>query len=158
MWALYPGRNKFRPEGEDHQHPQRGHQVDEEVEGLARGGVAPVHVLPHHQHGLPRCQSLDLRQLSVKRLLLALLRGEIERRGTVYEMEKGHTYWIGEFAGNFFSNKGKGSLLDQTEVKCFGFNDADTNNTRNKQGGYCVWTDADGDHAYSVWEANDTLG
>jgi hypothetical protein len=78
--------------------------------------------------------------------------------GRVYELEKGHTYWVGELAGKFFSNKGKGSLLDQAEVKCFGFTDADTNNKRSKQGGYCIWTDADGDHAYSVWEANDTLG
>ena len=87
--------------------------------------------------------------------------GEFDWHGTggrMYELEKGHTYWVGEVAGKFFSNKGKGSLLDQAEVKCFGFNDADTNNERSKQGGYCVWTDADGDHAYSVWEANDTLG
>jgi len=37
--------------------------------------------------------------------------------GWVYEMEKGHTYWIGENAGKFFNNKGKGSLLDQADVK-----------------------------------------
>jgi hypothetical protein len=54
MWAADPGRRKLWPEGEDHQHPQSGHPVDDEVEGLARGRVAPVHVLPHHQHWLPR--------------------------------------------------------------------------------------------------------
>ena len=37
--------------------------------------------------------------------------------GRVYELEKGHTYWVGEVAGKFFSNKGKGSLLDQADVK-----------------------------------------
>jgi hypothetical protein len=78
--------------------------------------------------------------------------------GRVYEMEKGHTYWIGEFVGICFNNKGKGSLFDQAEVRCFGFNDVDANNKRIKQGGHCVSTDADGDHAYSTWEANDTLG
>ena len=43
-------------------------------------GIAPVHVLPHHQYRLSGRQPLDLRQLGVKRLLLALLRREIERR------------------------------------------------------------------------------
>jgi hypothetical protein len=78
--------------------------------------------------------------------------------GRNYEMEKGHTYWVGEVVGKFFNDKGKGSLFDQAEVRCSGFNDTDANNKRIKEGGYCVWTDADGDHAYSIWEANDTLG
>ena len=30
------------------------HPINKEVEGLARGGVTPVHVLVHHQHGLSR--------------------------------------------------------------------------------------------------------
>ena len=62
MGAPDPGRRELRPEGEDHQHPQRGHPIDEEVERLARGGIAPVHVLPHHQHRLTCRQSLELRQ------------------------------------------------------------------------------------------------
>ena len=41
-----------------------GSSIDDQVERLARGRVAPVHVLQHHQHGLPRRQSLDLRQLA----------------------------------------------------------------------------------------------
>ena len=75
-----PGRRELWPEGEDRQHPQRRRPVDEEVQQLARGGVAPMQVLPHHQHRLTCRQSLDLRHLGVKRLLLALLRGEIEGR------------------------------------------------------------------------------
>jgi putative ABC transport system substrate-binding protein len=78
--------------------------------------------------------------------------------GQVYEMEKGHTYWVGEIAGKFFNTKGKSSLFDQAKAMCFGFNDVDSNNKKNKHGGYCVITDADGDHAYNMYEANDTLG
>jgi hypothetical protein len=80
MWAADPGRRKFWPEGEDHQHPQPENPIDEKVEGLARGGIAPVHVLPYHQHRLTRRQPLKLCQLGMKRLLLELLRSEIERR------------------------------------------------------------------------------
>jgi hypothetical protein len=39
------GARELRPEGDDHQHPQRGHAVDEKVERLPRGGIAPVNVL-----------------------------------------------------------------------------------------------------------------
>jgi ABC transporter substrate binding protein len=78
--------------------------------------------------------------------------------GKGYEIEKGHIYWIGERAGKFFNNKGKGSLFDQAEVNCFGFDDVDANNKTSKHGGYCVIADTDGDHAYLVFEANDTPG
>jgi hypothetical protein len=70
-----------------------------------------------------------------------------------YEMEKDHTYGMGELAGKFFNNKGQGSLFDQADVRCFGFHDVDAK--RIKQGGYCVIADADGDHAYFIYEAND---
>jgi hypothetical protein len=72
--------------------------------------------------------------------------------GKGYEMEKDHTYGIGEFAGKFFNNKGQANLFDQAEVRCFGFNDVDAK--RIKQGGYCVVADTDGDHAYLKYEAN----
>jgi hypothetical protein len=80
LGAADPGRRELRPEGDDHQHPQPGHPIHEKVEGLARGGIAPMHVLPYHQHRLTRRQPLELCQLGVKRPLLALLRREIERR------------------------------------------------------------------------------
>ena len=80
MRAPDPGRRELWPEGEDHQYPQRGHPINEKVEELTRGGIAPVHVLPHHQHWLTRRQPFELRKLGVKRLLLALLGREIERR------------------------------------------------------------------------------
>jgi hypothetical protein len=80
MRATDPGRRKLRPEGKYHQCPQRGHSIDEEVERLARGRIAPVHVLPHHQHRLPRGKSLDLRQLGMKHPFLALLRRQVKGR------------------------------------------------------------------------------
>jgi hypothetical protein len=78
-----PRWRKLRPEGDDRQDPQRGHPIDEQVQRLPRGGVAPVHVLVHHQHGLSRSQSFDPHRLRMKRLLLALLRGEVQRRVAV---------------------------------------------------------------------------
>src|SRR5215469_10824371 len=50
MWAAYPRRREFRPKGDDHEGTQRWHPVYEQVERLSRGGVAPVDVLPQHQH------------------------------------------------------------------------------------------------------------
>jgi putative ABC transport system substrate-binding protein len=85
--------------------------------------------------------------------------GEYDWHGTggkAIEMEKGHIYAHGESAGKFFNDRGKGSLLDQAEVQCIGSFDTDTKNKRAKQGGYCVITDTDGDHAYWMWESSGT--
>jgi hypothetical protein len=30
--------------------------------------------------------------------------------GKAYEIEKGHIYWVGEFSGTFFNDKGAGGL------------------------------------------------
>jgi hypothetical protein len=38
--------------------------------------------------------------------------------GKAYQIEKGHVYWVGEFTGTFFNDKGKGSLFDRAGVKC----------------------------------------
>ena len=37
--------------------------------------------------------------------------------GKAYQIEKGHVYFVGEFSGTFFNDKGKGSLFDQAGVK-----------------------------------------
>jgi hypothetical protein len=71
--------------------------------------------------------------------------------GKAYELEKGHFYWVGEFSGTFFNDKGPGSLFHRAGVKCPAFFDADFNNKKSKAGGYCVITDLDGDQAYCVW-------
>ena len=72
--------------------------------------------------------------------------------GKSYELEKGHVYWIGEFSGTFFNDKGKGSLFDRAAVRCPAYNDIDFNAKKNRYSGVCVITDTDGDNAYLKWE------
>ena len=72
--------------------------------------------------------------------------------GKAYEIEKGHYYWVGEFSGTFFNDKGEGSLLHRAGVKCPAYNDLDFNNKSSKASGYCVMTDTDGDQAYASWQ------
>ena len=72
--------------------------------------------------------------------------------GKAHQIEKGHFYWVGEFSGTFFSDKGKGGLLHRAGVKCPAFFDADYNNKRHRGGGYCVMSDPDGDQAYASWQ------
>ena len=71
--------------------------------------------------------------------------------GKVYQLEKGHVYWVGEFSGTFFNDKGKGSLFHRAGVKCPAFNNLDFNAKKGNAGGYCVITDTDGDQAYLSW-------
>jgi len=73
--------------------------------------------------------------------------------GKAQEIEKGHVYWVGEFSGTFFNDKGPGSLFHRAGVKCPAFNDVDLNNKKGKAGGYCVITDTDGDQAYLSWRS-----
>ena len=72
--------------------------------------------------------------------------------GKASELEKGHLYWVGEFGGVFFNDKGKDSLFDHAGVKCPAFNDLDVNNKKGKAGGYCIISDATGDQAYLTWK------
>ena len=37
--------------------------------------------------------------------------------GKAHQVEKGHFYWVGEFSGTFFNDKGKGSLFHRAGVK-----------------------------------------
>jgi hypothetical protein len=61
--------------------------------------------------------------------------------GKAYQIEKGHVYFVGEFSGTFFNDKGKDSLFDKAGVKCPAFNDLDLNNKKGKAGGYCTLSD-----------------
>jgi hypothetical protein len=72
--------------------------------------------------------------------------------GKTYQIEKGHFYWVGEFTGTFFNDKGKGSLFDRAGVKCPAYFDFDTNNKKSKAAGYCVISDTSGDQAYVSWQ------
>ena len=72
--------------------------------------------------------------------------------GKAYEIDKGHIYWVGEFSGTFFNDKGKGSLFDKAAVKCPAYNDIDAIKKKNSYAGYCIITDTDGDQAYLKWQ------
>jgi hypothetical protein len=72
--------------------------------------------------------------------------------GKAYPIEKGHLYWVGEYSGTFFSDKGEGSLFHQAGVKCPAFTDLDTNKKIGKGGGYCIISDHAGDQAFLSWQ------
>ena len=78
--------------------------------------------------------------------------------GKAYEIEKGHYYWVGEFSGTFFNDKGPGSMFHRAGVKCPAYFDADFNNKKTKGGGYCIVTELDGDQAYLTWQNTGTPG
>jgi hypothetical protein len=78
--------------------------------------------------------------------------------GKAQEIEKGHFYWVGEFTGSFFNDKGEGSPFHRAGVKCPAWFDADFNNKKSKAGGYCIITDLDGDQAYATWQNAGTPG
>jgi len=78
--------------------------------------------------------------------------------GKAYEIDKGHYYWVGEFSGTFFNDKGQGSPFHRAGVKCPAWYDADFNAKKTKAGGYCIITDLDGDQAYLTWQNAGTAG
>lgn len=71
--------------------------------------------------------------------------------GKAHEIEKGHYYWVGEFSGTFFNDKGPGSLFHLAGVKCPAHQDLNLNTKKADSGGYCIVTDTDGDQAYLSW-------
>ena len=75
-----PGRPELGPEGDQHEHPRARDAVDDQVEQLERGRVAPVHVLVQRQHRLPRREPLELREQRREGPLLAPLRAQRQRR------------------------------------------------------------------------------
>ena len=78
--------------------------------------------------------------------------------GKTQEIEKGHYYWVGEFTGTFFNDKGENSLFHRAGVKCPAWLDADMNNKKSRAGGYCIITDLAGDQAYLTWQNEGTPG
>ena len=78
--------------------------------------------------------------------------------GKAYEMEKGHFFWVGEFSGTFFNDKGDGSTFHRAGVKCPGWLDLDFNTSKSKGGGSCIITDLQGDQAYLMWQNAGTPG
>jgi hypothetical protein len=78
--------------------------------------------------------------------------------GKAQEIEKGHSYWVGEFSGTFFNDKGENSVFHRAGVKCPSWFDTDLNNKKSKAGGYCIITDLNGDQAYLTWQGAGTPG
>lgn len=72
--------------------------------------------------------------------------------GKAYELEKGHYFWVGEFSGTFFNDKGPGSLFHNAGMRCPASNDLDFNRGRSHASGWCIVTDAAGDQAYLSWQ------
>jgi hypothetical protein len=72
--------------------------------------------------------------------------------GKAYELDKGHYYWVGEFSGTFFNDKGDGSPFHLAGVKCPAFNEINFATNTSKSGGHCIIADADGDQAYLSWQ------
>ena len=71
--------------------------------------------------------------------------------GKMHEIEKGHFYWVGEFSGTFFNDKGMGTLFHRAAMKCPAFLDLDMNVGKHTAGGHCVVNDGEGNQAYLSW-------
>ena len=52
--------------------------------------------------------------------------------GKAQEIEKGHSYWVGEYAGTFFNDKGENTLFHRAGVKSPSWADIDLNNKKSK--------------------------
>jgi hypothetical protein len=73
--------------------------------------------------------------------------------GKAQQLEKGHVFWVGEFSGTFFNDKGQGSPFHLAGVRCPGSNDLDFNSKKGKAAGTCVISEAGGtDQAYVTWK------
>lgn len=70
--------------------------------------------------------------------------------GKVFELEKDHIFWVGEFSGTVFNDAGSG-FMHMASVVCPGSNDIHLDGRPGGAEGYCVVTDKDGDKAYSMW-------
>jgi hypothetical protein len=78
--------------------------------------------------------------------------------GKAYELEKGRFFWVGEFSGTFFNDKGSGSMFHRAGVKCPGWLDMNFNTKSSTGGGTCIVTDLDSDQAYLTWRNAGTPG
>ncbi len=78
--------------------------------------------------------------------------------GKAYELEKNHFYWVGEFSGTFFNDKGAGSMFHRAGVRCPAFYDVDFNTNKTKGGGYCIITELGGDQVFLTWRNAGTAG
>src|SRR6185295_9364209 len=73
MRVRWPGWCKLRPCGDDEQHPKLRHPIHGDREQLQRGRIDPMDIFEDHQHWLPRCHALELRQKRRQCLRLSAL-------------------------------------------------------------------------------------
>jgi hypothetical protein len=72
-----------------------------------------------------------------------------------YELEeKGHVFFVGSIAGVFL-NDVTGGFLERSEGIC-PFAEDTVGGVATAVHGYCIYTDKDGDKAFTVWEGKDT--
>ena len=77
--------------------------------------------------------------------------------GKAYEISKDHLYWVGQFAGTFFSDKEKG-LLDRAGILCPAWQEIDIANKKTTFAGQCTLSDLDGDKAYLTFKGTGAPG
>ena len=87
--AADPRRRELRAKCDDHEDAERGHPIDQQVEQLARGRVAPVRVLENHQHGVARAASPSTWAVSAASVFSLRFCGvRLERRITVADRDR----------------------------------------------------------------------
>ncbi len=70
-------------------------------------------------------------------------------KGQMVEVGPEHVFFVGEFGGTNFNDKGNG-FMDKSSVVCPGA--MDINKGMHDGHGYCIVTDNDGDKAFAVWK------
>lgn len=78
--------------------------------------------------------------------------------GKAYTLEQGHIYWVGEFTGTFFNDKGSGSPLDRAGVKCPAWQELNFVTKKGVAAGMCIMNDAAGDQVFLSWKCEGVPG
>lgn len=73
--------------------------------------------------------------------------------GKSHEIEQNHLYWVGEFAGTFFNDDGKG-FMHQSSIVCPGTNDIRLDGSLGGAHGNCIVTDREGNKAFLTWKCS----
>jgi hypothetical protein len=92
--------------------------------------------------------------------VLALLTLTLPAASQDYRVTGQYAFWVGEFAGIFFNDKGANSLFDHAGIRCPGSFDLNFGKKQSHGNGYCVIM-ADGsttDQAFLKWSCDgDTI-
>ena len=76
--------------------------------------------------------------------------------GKATELEKDHVFWVGEFGGTFFNDKGANSLFDHAGVRCPGSFDLNFGKKQMHASGYCIimGEGSPSDQAFLKWSGD----